>query len=76
MPGRPVALALAGVAAALSIAAAPIETKEACQAAGGRVATDIGDGSGGCQPGEEKIGQLKGSIEGTYCCRAAAQKTP
>ena len=69
-------LLIAGCGSDKPPAAAPIETKEACQAAGGRVATDIGDGSGGCQPGEEKIGQLKGTIEGSYCCRAKAQTTP
>jgi hypothetical protein len=70
------ALLIAGCGSDKPPAAAPIETKEACQAAGGRLATDIGDGSGGCAPGEEMIGKVKGTIEGGFCCRAAAQKTP
>ena len=54
-------------------------TPEACQAEGGQVFTDPGDGSlraKGCPEGRATLGNVRVGLEGGLCCGAAATSEP
>jgi hypothetical protein len=51
-------------------------TAEACEAQGGRIAGDIGDGKIKCNEGEKEIGRVPLGIEGSICCVPAGSPEP
>jgi hypothetical protein len=51
-------------------------TQEACQAQGGRIAGDIGDGKVKCNEGEKEVGRVQLGIEGSLCCVPAGTEEP
>jgi hypothetical protein len=51
-------------------------TQEACQAQGGRIAGDIGDGKVKCNEGEKEVGRVQLGIEGSLCCVPAGTDEP
>lgn len=51
-------------------------TREACEAQGGRIAGDIGDGKVKCNEGEKEAGRVQLGIEGSLCCVPAGTAEP
>jgi hypothetical protein len=51
-------------------------TREACEAQGGRIAGDIGDGKVKCNEGEKEVGRVQLGIEGSLCCVPAGTAEP
>jgi hypothetical protein len=47
----------------------------ACEAAGGSVVGDIGDGSVACPEGTTNIGNVSGGVEQQLCCQPSADQS-
>ncbi|KAB2896270.1 MAG: hypothetical protein F9K40_14795 [Kofleriaceae bacterium] len=48
-----------------------VVTPEACEASGGTVAWDIGDGSVQCPGGTQESSKVSGGVEPALCCQPA-----